>query len=454
MVYAPEADEEAIALAENVNRLEMNPLDEALTFKKMLDAGVSIGEVARKFARSKANIYKRVRLCNLTEDLKTMFRENKINITYAAYLASLPTEDQAKFCKKYNAPNANPITEYYIQQFIYTTQRCKLSCVADEECAKCEKRTDNTNPSLFDEGERAAGMEDVCLDSECYSAKMNAIIASGIEGALEKCAAPEDKIIFEHYFPKFLPPKTTSLNIGGKEYALLKDREYYTNDETLEEAATANKQNTAWEVGTDHPTGKVTVQRVSVRKHEPYHYSSEPADPVKKLGLDKLEEYQDNKAQAVEIAKELAVVKVDKWEMRRKIHNIIINTVLEEWAPPKMAVNNYARLYIEDKIQHAFGSWASPDKIKRLNAEFAALTGYENTDAIPITPETQSLFHYLIIQELGSEDVIDLDDVEDDKRFAQIETNLFWKYAAYTREKYKALYKAVMREVIAAALEP
>jgi ParB family chromosome partitioning protein len=80
IVHPAKADEEAIALAENVNREEMHPLDEAERFRREMDSGKSAEEVARYYARSVSGIHQRVRLTNLVDGIKTMFRDGKMNL--------------------------------------------------------------------------------------------------------------------------------------------------------------------------------------------------------------------------------------------------------------------------------------------------------------------------------------------------------------------------------------
>jgi ParB/RepB/Spo0J family partition protein len=439
-VYAFEADEEAIALAENVNRQEMSPLDEAVTFKKLLDGGMPIGKIAQQYARSKAGIYKRIRLCNLTEDLKAMFRDGKINLSSAAIIASLPEEDQKKFFKKYGKKEGGEVSQYNVQQFIYTTQRCKLSCIADDECKVCKKRTDNTNPSLFDEDESSAGMDDVCLDSECYCKKWHAVIEAGINTVLEECEPPEDKIIFHWCVPKFWPPKTEKMTIGGKEYALLKSNDYYTTNDLKK------KKDTAWEVRISGNEG-ITVHRVSLREQQ--SYQTPQKDMVKEYNLNVLEEYQSDSDLAKTTAEKLEEVVKSSWKFRKAVNNNVLDKVIytathlsTKYDTKKL---NLAALYIGTEYLHHDDEDESEE---RLN-QFCGITGYKTLSDIQESEAMNKVFTYLIINDLGTNDVLEINDVESEERFNRYCGGLFWQYSGFTsKEEYIAFYKDCMRTII------
>jgi ParB family chromosome partitioning protein len=144
-----EADEEELALAENVNRLEMHPLDEAKHFSKLMASGVDVKEIALRFERSTSAIYQRSRLSLLTDDLKEWFRSGRITLSQAAVLAGLDAEQQAAFFTEHKKKTS--ISSWHINVFLYETQRRKLDNIADGECEACPRRTHNTDPQLFDD---------------------------------------------------------------------------------------------------------------------------------------------------------------------------------------------------------------------------------------------------------------------------------------------------------------
>lgn len=115
-----EETEGEIALAENVNRLDTHPLDEAATFKRLFDAGKSVEELAMYYSRSVSGIYHRIRLNNLIDEIKDMFKGGRINITGASALAGLTPARQKEFLEK--MPKERDIQPYYIMDFIRSVQ--------------------------------------------------------------------------------------------------------------------------------------------------------------------------------------------------------------------------------------------------------------------------------------------------------------------------------------------
>lgn len=164
IVYGENEDIRAdeIALAENVNRLEMHPLDEGAKFKNLFEKGLSVKELSDLYDRSEAHIYQRMKLCDLTEDLKNLFRDGKINITQAAQAASVPKEVQEGIYKdteggRYTYPSViRGSISRHVKSFLY---------FESWKCKDCTKRTRYGDCNLFPE---LSGATDYCFDVECY----------------------------------------------------------------------------------------------------------------------------------------------------------------------------------------------------------------------------------------------------------------------------------------------
>lgn len=153
--------DEEIALAENVNRLDMHPVDEGVNFKKLLKEGKTIDELSKTFDRSSAHIYQRIKLTELTDNMKEFFKKGSINISQAARIACLPTEVQENI---YNAISKDTWfdgnADYAIRR--YAKNKLDFPCTL---CNSCTKRTRYTDNNLFPE---LNNQEDYCLDHECY----------------------------------------------------------------------------------------------------------------------------------------------------------------------------------------------------------------------------------------------------------------------------------------------
>ncbi|MDR1239189.1 MAG: ParB/RepB/Spo0J family partition protein, partial [Treponema sp.] len=94
-----------IALSENVNRLAMHPLDEAVYFKRLLENGEAIQNIAKRSDRKVPEIYQRVRLLSLELPVQEIFKMGLISLAAAAMLADLDADQQALFVDKKKSVN-------------------------------------------------------------------------------------------------------------------------------------------------------------------------------------------------------------------------------------------------------------------------------------------------------------------------------------------------------------
>lgn len=95
-------DSAEIALIENVQRKNLTPIEEALSYKKILDMGYMTQEtLASKLGRSQSSVANKIRLLNLSDDVQEALLENKISERHARSLLRLPTSDlQNKMLKR------------------------------------------------------------------------------------------------------------------------------------------------------------------------------------------------------------------------------------------------------------------------------------------------------------------------------------------------------------------
>jgi ParB/RepB/Spo0J family partition protein len=212
---------EELSLAENVNREDMNPLDEAELFAKRLADGADIKEVARYFNRSVSAIYQRVRLTALIPEIKTLFRDGKIAITAAALLAALEEKHQKNFYEKhcYYAD----ITVGMAESFLHSVQQNTLAAIADKKCEGCPKRTNHTDKSLFPE---ETNLRDVCFDNDCYAKKWTALLEKTLKKAKAKEGDTKNMVILNGV-PKFYKGKIITLDKTDYE---IKKYDYYQNE--------------------------------------------------------------------------------------------------------------------------------------------------------------------------------------------------------------------------------
>lgn len=197
-----EADEVAndsyfthVALAENVNRLDLHPLDEGVQYARLLKEGYSLEDLAAYFDRSISHIYQRIKLCNLIEDAREIFRNGQIKISTAAKIASLPKQVQKEIVSalKKELQWAGD-HEKTIDRVIRQMMRMPLDfpCEACEQCTA--KRTHYGNAALFPEYHDRS---DYCMDSRCYEKNIRSFYQKAVSEFLEDWNTAKAIYIYE-----------------------------------------------------------------------------------------------------------------------------------------------------------------------------------------------------------------------------------------------------------------
>jgi ParB family chromosome partitioning protein len=101
-------DEQAAAVTtvENLNRVDLNPIEEALALKRMIDEFAYLHEeVAAVVGQSRAKITNRLRLLKLTEEVQQWLKDGAIHEGHGKVLAALtpPLQKQlARLCIKHH----------------------------------------------------------------------------------------------------------------------------------------------------------------------------------------------------------------------------------------------------------------------------------------------------------------------------------------------------------------
>lgn len=90
-----------IALVENIQRRNLTPIEEAKSYKNLLDRGYMTQEqLAEKMGVSQSSIANKLRLLNLAPEVQDALLQEKISERHARSLLVLPKEEQAEWLKK------------------------------------------------------------------------------------------------------------------------------------------------------------------------------------------------------------------------------------------------------------------------------------------------------------------------------------------------------------------
>ena len=80
-----------VALIENLQREDLNPIEEALGYKTLIDRfSMTQDKVSERVGKSRSNIANMLRLLSLEDEIKEMLAQNKLTMGHARALLSLP----------------------------------------------------------------------------------------------------------------------------------------------------------------------------------------------------------------------------------------------------------------------------------------------------------------------------------------------------------------------------
>ncbi|MDR0472340.1 MAG: ParB/RepB/Spo0J family partition protein [Treponema sp.] len=214
---------EEIAGSENINRMAMHPLDEAVLFATYLKGGSTIEELARQYDRKASGIWQRVQLLDLSEDIKTLFRNGFLSLHSAAMLTSLSDDAQKTFYKQFKdcweVKRGEEIQDRQITNFISSLGHDHLyGFLKDKQCAECKTRTYFDDKTLFPELD---DIGDSCLNHECYKERWIRFLANrfkSLKGEHKSHTAACLIIVNGDELPKIMG---TKFSIDGIEYSVL-----------------------------------------------------------------------------------------------------------------------------------------------------------------------------------------------------------------------------------------
>ncbi len=93
-------DAMALALIENIQREDLNPLEEAIALQRLLsEFDLTHDEVAKTLGKSRSGITNLLRLLNLTPEVQKMIEDNQLEAGHGKALLSLQTDAQIQAAK-------------------------------------------------------------------------------------------------------------------------------------------------------------------------------------------------------------------------------------------------------------------------------------------------------------------------------------------------------------------
>ncbi|MDD2434649.1 MAG: ParB/RepB/Spo0J family partition protein [Bacilli bacterium] len=93
-------DSAEVALIENVQRQDLTPIEEAISYKKIIDMGFTQEQLASKLGNKQSTIANKLRLLNLNEDVQEALLEGKISERHARSILRLNSQQQTEILNK------------------------------------------------------------------------------------------------------------------------------------------------------------------------------------------------------------------------------------------------------------------------------------------------------------------------------------------------------------------
>jgi ParB family chromosome partitioning protein len=119
-----------VSMAENSGREAMHPADEFVAFRKMIDEGRSIDDVAARFGVTQKSVQRRLKLANVAPDLLALYREGKATLDQMqALTASEDHEHQIAVWNSLDAYQRHPHTlrnRLLVEEVLTTDARVKF----------------------------------------------------------------------------------------------------------------------------------------------------------------------------------------------------------------------------------------------------------------------------------------------------------------------------------------
>jgi len=185
-----------IQLIENLQRADINELDEAFGYRALmqLDPNLyTVETIAAKVGKSSAYVYGRMRLADLIPAVQTAFYDNRLSVAHALEIARLQPKDQERALvecfpgyrsaasvlkdRKAEAVSVRQLREWIEREIRLDLKHAPFDSgdanllPAAGPCTTCPKRTGN-NPLLFPEIRNKS----LCTDPSCYQAKVRAFV--------------------------------------------------------------------------------------------------------------------------------------------------------------------------------------------------------------------------------------------------------------------------------------
>ena len=179
-------------ITENLQRKDVDPMEEAFAFGELIKKGKSAEEIANRFGKSVRFVQDRVKLNNLIPELMLAVREEKMSLVAAMMIAKLDEHQQKGYYKSYQANISGfskSTAESYLRSIFMDIKKTpwnesnkkddkEFAGGCGRSCSECEFNTAN-HGCLF--WEMKCDDEGRCTNREMFAKKHTAFILTFLE---------------------------------------------------------------------------------------------------------------------------------------------------------------------------------------------------------------------------------------------------------------------------------
>jgi len=164
---------------ENIQREDLDPIDEARGFKILIDLGkYTVEQLAQRIDKSLPYVYRSIKLLELPKEIIEAIEEGKLTPAHGAQLLRVPDADRAKVLKEWNEMHGEPeeyqtakdLTEWIDDRIGQDLSGAKFPkdkpYAGQVACAACPSNSGNQNV-LFD-----GAVKGTCTFKACFDTKI------------------------------------------------------------------------------------------------------------------------------------------------------------------------------------------------------------------------------------------------------------------------------------------
>lgn len=178
-----DADALDAMITENLQRKDVDPIEEAFAFGQLNKHGKSIDEIASRFGKSKRFITERIKLDSLLPELKKMVTDDKLHIGAAMHICKLTEDEQRKFLdgfadeEEVTKSDAEKFTDYLFMEIERADWESDFEGTCNTTCEKCPFNNANAGCLFYEMKPHDA----VCTNRDKWNAKRNSWLLHIVE---------------------------------------------------------------------------------------------------------------------------------------------------------------------------------------------------------------------------------------------------------------------------------